>query len=81
MAHDAKTDDVVRSHLDLEERIRRRAHEIYRSHGKSGTELDDWLAAEREILGASGAETQGRATTVGKAGRPDHYAIEELGEA
>ena len=34
-----------------EERIRRRAHEIYLRRGNQpGSELDDWLQAEREFL-------------------------------
>jgi hypothetical protein len=36
--------------LPLEERIRRRAYELYVQHGnESGSELDDWLQAEDEI--------------------------------
>ncbi len=38
--------------LPLEARIRERAHEIYLERGgQDGTELDDWLQAEQEILG------------------------------
>lgn len=34
----------------IEERIRRRAHEIYLQHGgKNQSEMDDWLQAESEI--------------------------------
>jgi len=37
----------------LEERIRRRAYELYTQRGtQSGSELDDWLQAEEEILRA-----------------------------
>jgi len=37
----------------LEERIQRRAHELYVDRGnQSGSELDDWLQAEEEILQA-----------------------------
>ena len=37
--------------LPLEERIRRRAHELYVDRAnQSGSELDDWLQAEEEIL-------------------------------
>jgi hypothetical protein len=37
--------------LPLEEQISRRAYEIYVQRGnKPGSELDDWLQAEREIL-------------------------------
>ena len=37
--------------LPLEERIRRRAYELYVERGnQSGSELDDWLHAEEEVL-------------------------------
>jgi hypothetical protein len=37
--------------LSLEERIRRRAYELYVERGnQSGSELDDWLQAEEEVL-------------------------------
>jgi hypothetical protein len=36
--------------LPLEERIRRRAYELYVERGnESGSELDDWFQAEEEI--------------------------------
>ena len=39
--------------LPLQERIRRRAYELYVERGnESGSELDDWLQAEEEILQA-----------------------------
>ena len=39
--------------LPLEERIQRRAYELYVLRGnESGSELDDWLQAEEEILRA-----------------------------
>jgi len=39
--------------LPLEERIRCRAYELYVERGnQSGSELDDWLQAEEEILEA-----------------------------
>ena len=42
-----------RDALPLEERIRQRAHEIYlKRGGEDGSELDDWLQAEQEILGS-----------------------------
>ena len=42
-----------RTALPLEERIRERAHEIYLQRGgEDGSELDDWLQAEQEILGS-----------------------------
>jgi hypothetical protein len=39
--------------LPFEERIRRRAYELYVERGdRSGSELDDWLQAEEEVLQA-----------------------------
>ena len=39
--------------LRLEERIRRRAYQLYVARGnQSGSELDDWLHAEEEVLHA-----------------------------
>ena len=39
--------------LPLEDQIRRRAYELYVQRGnESGSELDDWLQAEEEILRA-----------------------------
>jgi len=38
---------------DIEERIRRCAYKLYEQRGRiEGFALDDWLQAEREILGA-----------------------------
>lgn len=75
---------VVQSHLALEERIRQRAHQIWQSHpNRSGedTALDDWLAAEREVLGDDPHQpAQDRGTIVGDA-HSHPSRIEELGEA
>jgi DUF2934 family protein len=39
--------------LPLEERIRQRAHELYIERGsESGSEMNDWLQAEEEIMEA-----------------------------
>ena len=39
--------------LPLQERIRRRAYELYVERGnESGSEIEDWLQAEEEILSA-----------------------------
>ena len=39
--------------LPVEERIRQRAYEIYLQRGGAeGSDLDDWLQAEEEILGS-----------------------------
>ena len=45
-----KTPETPSETLPLEERIRRRAYELYVRYGnQSGSELDDWLQAEEEI--------------------------------
>ena len=42
--------------LPLEERIRRRAYELYVQRGnQSGSEFDDWLQAEEEMIRAQEA--------------------------
>lgn len=47
-----RTADHLRAALSLQEQIEARAHEIYRARGaEPGHELDDWLQAEREIMG------------------------------
>jgi hypothetical protein len=43
---------LQRDSLPLEQRIRERAHEIYLQRGgEDGSDLEDWLQAEEEILG------------------------------
>jgi hypothetical protein len=38
---------------DLQEQVRRRAYELYEERGKvDGFEVEDWLQAEAEFLGA-----------------------------
>jgi len=63
---------VAESHLELEERIRKRAHEIWLAHRESDNRsaLDDWLEAEQEVLGSAKQPAQDRGTTVGDAHRP-----------
>lgn len=42
-----------------EDEIRRRAYEIYETHGgQKGREIDDWLIAERELTEQSTPATQ-----------------------
>jgi len=76
---------IAESHIELEERIRRRAHEIWLSEkdrDRSESALDDWLRAEREVLGYDPHQPpQDRGTTVGDAHRPDMSRIEGYGEA
>ena len=63
--------EVVQSHLDLEERVRRRAYEIWAERGRQpGHELDDWLQAEQQVLGAGKQPAQERGTSVGDAHKP-----------
>lgn len=51
MAGAARAKKPSREELPLEEQIRRRAYELYIDRGnESGSEADDWLQAEEEIL-------------------------------
>ena len=44
--------------VPLVERIRQRAHEIYLTRGgQDGSDLDDWLQAEQEVLGSEPEHT------------------------
>jgi hypothetical protein len=41
---------TTESTSDLQEQIRRRAHELYEQRGRDdGHEIDDWLQAESEV--------------------------------
>lgn len=43
--------EAIAGNLPVEERVRQRAYELYVERGnESGSELDDWLQAEDEIL-------------------------------
>lgn len=49
---------IAPDQLSVEERIRRRAHAIYQQRDPSqGSDIDDWLQAEREILDEQREET------------------------
>jgi DUF2934 family protein len=46
---------VMKSAPDLQEQIRRRAHELYEQRGRDeGHELEDWLRAESEVTQKKG---------------------------
>lgn len=52
--HDKSDKSVPREQIEL------RAYEIYLQRGGSdGNEVDDWLQAERELLGAEASATSG----------------------
>ena len=71
MESDTSDDIIARSHRNLEARVRSRAHQIYlRRQGGSGSDIEDWLEAERQILGNAKQQAQDRATVIGPAGRP-----------
>jgi Protein of unknown function (DUF2934) len=54
MPASASAKETLMDVLPLEENIRRRAYELYVERGnESGSELDDWLQAEEEILRAA----------------------------
>jgi hypothetical protein len=45
------SDRPIDQNLDREEQVRRRAYEIYEQRGTvAGSEIEDWLQAEAEIL-------------------------------
>jgi len=47
---ESATPQEIPTQTDLEERIRRRAYEIYQARGSAdGHDLDHWLEAESEI--------------------------------
>lgn len=61
MAAKAQVTQRMLETVPLEEQIRRRAYELYVKRGMaSGSELDDWLKAESEILMAQEEETEER---------------------
>lgn len=42
---------VTTQQVPIDEQIRKRAHELYLKRGdQPGSEVDDWLQAEREVL-------------------------------
>jgi hypothetical protein len=55
-SHSANQEQPVQSLRvpgDLQEQVRRRAYELYEERGKvDGFEIEDWLQAEAEFLGA-----------------------------
>ena len=51
--------DLDRADADGDDAVRRRAYELYVSRGDGpGSEVDDWLAAEREVRTARQAEPE-----------------------
>lgn len=74
---------AAQSHLELDRRIRERAHQIWLSRGgqEDGPDkhLEDWLQAEREVLGDSPKNSaMSRGATIGNAHKPDAEQMEEL---
>lgn len=54
----------------IREEIERRAYQRYRDRGsRHGADLDDWLAAEREVAGAKDSTPAGRPRVKPKPGR------------
>ncbi len=51
MATTAYAREPITEILPLEDRVRQRAHELYLLRGNEpGSDVDDWLLAEQEIL-------------------------------
>lgn len=76
MAGSSGARPIAQSHLELEERIRQRAYDIHQQKG--GTELENWLEAEGEVLGQSQQPAQDRGTTIGDAHKPARKLSERL---
>lgn len=76
MASGSGARSIAQSHVELEERIRSRAYEIHQEKG--GTELENWLEAETEVLGQSRQPAQDRGTTIGDAHKPSRKLSERL---
>ena len=52
---ESKIQPQANKHSSLEEQIRYRAHELYLQRGGAhGSDMDDWLQAEAEILNGEG---------------------------
>ena len=72
-------EEIVMSERDqtkpAEEEIQRRAYEIYEARGREdGKELDDWLAAERELLESRSSSQQKTRTAAAGQGRSDQVS-------
>ncbi|HEX6058894.1 MAG TPA: DUF2934 domain-containing protein [Gemmatimonadaceae bacterium] len=67
----AESRERERADADSDEEVRRRAYELYVSRGGGpGSEVDDWLAAEREVRTARQAEPEVQGGAEKKAPRP-----------
>lgn len=54
----------LKSQHPIREQIQQRAYEIHQARGgEPGRELDDWLQAERELIGQSGEPPEGKETS------------------
>ncbi len=45
-----KSESILDELRNMEDKIMRRAFEIFQSNGETGKDLDNWLAAERELI-------------------------------
>jgi hypothetical protein len=51
---DLQEQEIQEQSIDVQEEVRKRAYEIYEQRaGAPGSEVEDWLKAESEILGDS----------------------------
>ena len=54
MAKSTRTRSGDETQLDVEERIRSRAYDLYQARGAAdGNDVEDWLQAEQEIRGTN----------------------------
>jgi hypothetical protein len=81
MSTPARAKETPIEPLPLEERIRRRAYELYiQRDSQSGSELDDWLQAEEEILRAEEAAIDEASEESFQSQRPTRLLTCELPE-
>jgi HSP20 family protein len=45
-----KSESIFDELYNMQDRIMRRAYDIFRSGGETGSDLDNWLTAERELI-------------------------------
>jgi Protein of unknown function (DUF2934) len=54
MMNETRRQPIQTKTPELDEKIRRRAYELYEQRGRTdGCELEDWVQAEAEVLGAN----------------------------
>ena len=56
----ARAREPIGKTLSVEDRVRQRAYELYVNRGsEAGSDLDDWLQAEQDVLAAQDEQRDG----------------------